>query len=138
MYKNADSITIQPSVTLEARSASPSWRNGSRYSESFVSGEFANPTSFNHATANIGADGVNNLISLLWYLNWSTMANDEEAMNSVLCKPTENDPCPLPPLKEEFSASNNEYWYLLPLVNAKVFKLSYVVEAPKVEFSNNS
>ena len=137
MFLDTDSIIIEPSVQLEATLASPSWREGSRFSDTFITGEFPNPTSFNLANANIGADGVNNLISILWYLNWSTMANDRDAMNSVLCQPTENDPCPLPPLKEEFDLSDDEYWFLLPLGNARVFKVSYVIEAPKLEFSND-
>ena len=131
--KNA--IFVDSSLALQASLTTPHWRAGRRFIQPFQSGGMiSQPAILNLVNVNIGADGVNNAIRMLWYLIWADLVTDPNAETSPLCKLTEEDPCPYPPLSKEFYPSDIEYWSLLPLGNSEKFVMNYVIEPPTLEF----
>ena len=132
---DGNAIFADSSFALEAALSFPQWRAGSKFTEIFNSGGLiADPNISNLVNVNIGADSVNNAVGMLWYLIWADLVTDPQAETSPLCKPSQEDPCPLPPLSKDFYPSDFEYWSLLFLGNCEKFTLNYVIEPPILEF----
>jgi len=125
----------EASLNLEATLKIPNWRSGRKFGQQFKSGGILpDPTIRSLANANVGADGLNNAITMLWYLIWADLATNPNSENSPLCRPTQDDPCPLPPLSKDYYPSDFEFWSLLPLGNCEKFTLNYVIEPPMFDF----
>lgn len=93
---------------------------------------------------NIGffANGFNSIVDGLWYLAWSTIAVDEAAVDSLLCQTTPNDPCPFPPLIQEWEFFSLRK-HLLSAVfvrqgRFRSFTTNLVLSPPEIQFDGES
>ena len=138
-FVESDTIVARSTLDLEAALNTPSWRAGRKYVFSLMSDNgFPKPIISNLVNANIGSDGVNYLVDMLWYLAWSDLATDEKSANSTLCQPTVDDPCPLPPFREEFGVTDLAFWPLFLLGPRRSYILNSVIQPPFLEFKTGS
>ena len=138
-FVETDSIVVVTSLDLEASLYSPSWREGYKRTQPYNSGKsFPDPPKSNLINAFIGADGLNNVFAMLWYLLWADIVTDEASIDSPLCEPTTNDPCPIPPFREEFTMGDKELWAFLPLGLYKSIFVNAVINPPVLNFETGS
>ena len=137
-FVEEDSIVGRTTLGLEAVLNTPSWRVGRKYSYSLISeNDFSEPAIADLVNANIGSDGVNYIVDMLWYLVWSDFATDEKSATSPLCQPTKDDPCPLPPFRQEFGMTDLAFWPLFLLGARRSFILSGVIQPPRLDFETD-
>ena len=96
----ASFIELSGGLAIQGILKGPEWRAGNSFSNDLLRiQDVPDPEVDQLINVNIGAGGLNSLIQPAWYLGWSTIATEPEALESPLCqgKAIDTDPCPFPP-----------------------------------------
>lgn len=79
----------------------PSYRQGLSINPSLdLERAVPDPTGGGLVNAHLGLDFINQLLANVWYLAWPLLQEEPSAMESILCEPLPNDPCPFPPYQD--------------------------------------
>lgn len=135
-------IAADATSLFSARLSQPSHREGSSYANGDIAtSELPDPNTDQLINFHLSADGLNSLFMPSWYLMWSTIATDPDAVTSALCQPIPTDVCPFPPVRQATSTFTSVLLLLTTFLNFGPmldWNFEFVSNPPRIDFTEGN